>query len=204
MNMDNLRQIVKKKTPIWFMRQAGRYLPEYRKIRKKEKNFLDLCFNSSLAAEISLQPIKRFNFDFIILFSDILVIPFALGQKVEFKESIGPILNKIEFSSADGSSDPGLIAHQSRGTTDDNIGILHLCPSDDSVFGDYVFIHGYNEALGLKILPSTASGTTLTLFGSAPCSIVHCFCHSDATHNWSNLFQSLKKFSSILVDSQTK
>ena len=81
------------------MRQAGRYLPEYRKIRKKEKNFLDLCFNSTLAAEISLQPIKRFNFDFIILFSDILVIPFALGQKVEFKESIGPILNKIEFSS---------------------------------------------------------------------------------------------------------
>ena len=95
--MDNLKQIVKKKTPIWFMRQAGRYLPEYRKIRKKEKNFLDLCFNSTLAAEISLQPIKRFNFDFIILFSDILVIPFALGQKVEFKESIGPILNKIEL-----------------------------------------------------------------------------------------------------------
>lgn len=99
MNMDNLKQILRKKTPIWFMRQAGRYLPEYRKIRKKEKNFLDLCFNSTLAAEISLQPIKRFNFDFIILFSDILVIPFALGQKVEFKESIGPILNKIEFSS---------------------------------------------------------------------------------------------------------
>ena len=99
MNMDNLKQILKKKTPIWFMRQAGRYLPEYRKIRKKEKKFFDLCFNPTLAAEISLQPIKRFDFDFIILFSDILVIPFALGQKVEFKESIGPILNKIEVCS---------------------------------------------------------------------------------------------------------
>ena len=103
--MNNLKQLIKKKTPVWFMRQAGRYLPEYRHIRKKEKNFIDLCFNSSLAAEISLQPIKRFNFDFIILFSDILVIPHALGQKVEFKESIGPILNKIkaanEFSLVD-------------------------------------------------------------------------------------------------------
>ena len=94
--MNNLKQLIKKKTPVWFMRQAGRYLPEYRKIRKKEKNFLDLCFNSNLAAEISLQPIKRFNFDFIILFSDILVVPHALGQKVEFKESVGPILKKIK------------------------------------------------------------------------------------------------------------
>ena len=93
--MDNLKQILNLKTPIWFMRQAGRYLPEYIKLEKKKKISLDLCFNSTLAAEISLQPIKRFNFDFIILFSDILVIPFALGQKVEFKESIGPILNKI-------------------------------------------------------------------------------------------------------------
>ena len=66
--MNNLKNLTKNKTPVWFMRQAGRYLPEYRKIRKKEKNFIDLCFNSELAAEISLQPIRRFNFDFIILF----------------------------------------------------------------------------------------------------------------------------------------
>ena len=64
------------KTPIWFMRQAGRYLPEYREIRTKKKSFLDLCFSPQLASEISLQPIRRFDFDFIILFSDILVIPF--------------------------------------------------------------------------------------------------------------------------------
>ena len=83
------------KTPIWFMRQAGRYLPEYRKIRSLKKNFLDLCLNPSLSAEISLQPIERFDLDFIILFSDILVIPFALGQDVSFMKNHGPILPPI-------------------------------------------------------------------------------------------------------------
>ncbi len=83
------------KVPIWFMRQAGRYLPEYMAIRKKEKNFLNLCLNPSLAAEISLQPIKRFDVDFIILFCDILVIPFCLGQKVSFLKNHGPILDPI-------------------------------------------------------------------------------------------------------------
>ena len=94
--MENLSELLKRKTPIWFMRQAGRYLPEYKKIRKKEKNFLDLCFNSYLAAEISMQPIRRFDFDFIILFCDILVIPYALGKEVDFKEKIGPILEKTK------------------------------------------------------------------------------------------------------------
>ena len=84
-----------KKTKIWLMRQAGRYLPEYQEIRKKEKDFMSLCLNPKLASDISLQPIKRFDFDFIILFSDILVIPYALGQEVKFKENIGPILGNI-------------------------------------------------------------------------------------------------------------
>ena len=84
-------------TPIWFMRQAGRYLPEYRKIRKSRKSFLDLCFSPEVASQISLQPINRFGFDFIILFSDILVMPYCLGQDVKFKEKIGPILKPIEF-----------------------------------------------------------------------------------------------------------
>ena len=78
--------------PIWFMRQAGRYLPEYRLIRKEKSDFLDLCLNPDLASEISMQPIKRFNFDFIILFSDILVVPYALGQKVQFLKNHGPCL----------------------------------------------------------------------------------------------------------------
>ena len=82
--------------PIWFMRQAGRYLPEYRKIRAQKKNFLDLCFSPKLACTISLQPINRFDIDAIILFSDILVIPHALGQNVTFKENIGPILKPVK------------------------------------------------------------------------------------------------------------
>ena len=86
-----------KKKKIWLMRQAGRYLPEYQEIRKKEKDFMDLCFNPKLACDISLQPIKRFGFDFIILFSDILVVPFALGQDVKFKENVGPILGSFDY-----------------------------------------------------------------------------------------------------------
>ena len=86
-----------RKTHVWFMRQAGRYLPEYKAIRQTEKSFLDLCFNPEKASTVSLQPIKRFNFDFIILFSDILVIPHALGQTVDFRENIGPVLKKVNF-----------------------------------------------------------------------------------------------------------
>lgn len=82
--------------PIWLMRQAGRYLPEYRKLRKRAGNFLDLCLTPKLAAEITLQPIKRFDFDAAILFADILLIPRALGQRLEFREKEGPLLEKLE------------------------------------------------------------------------------------------------------------
>ena len=87
------------RTPIWFMRQAGRYLPEYMEIRSKNSDFLKLCFNPDLASEISLQPIRRFDLDFIILFSDILVIPYALGQEVKFLKNHGPHLNRISSKS---------------------------------------------------------------------------------------------------------
>ena len=94
---------------IWFMRQAGRYLPEYRKIRSQNKKFINLCLNSNLSSEITLQPIKRFDLDSAIIFSDILLVPYALGQEVNFIKNKGPILsefnidrflsnNKIEFS----------------------------------------------------------------------------------------------------------
>jgi uroporphyrinogen decarboxylase len=79
--------------PIWLMRQAGRYLPEYRALRQQTESFLDLCFNPKLAAEITLQPVRRFGFDAAILFSDILVVPHALGQRVSFESGEGPRLD---------------------------------------------------------------------------------------------------------------
>ena len=84
-------------TPIWFMRQAGRYLPEFKKIRKKNLNFIKLCLNPDLVNEITLQPLKRFDLDAAIIFSDILMIPYGLGQKVEFKKGFGPILGNINL-----------------------------------------------------------------------------------------------------------
>ena len=83
--------------PIWLMRQAGRYLPEFREIRKENQNFIKLCLNSDLASEITLQPIKRFGFDGAVIFSDILMIPYGLGQKVEFEKNFGPKLGDINL-----------------------------------------------------------------------------------------------------------
>ena len=81
--------------PIWMMRQAGRYLPEYREVRKKAGGFLDLCYSPELAAEVTMQPIRRFGFDAAILFSDILVVPHALGRELTFSEGQGPLLEPI-------------------------------------------------------------------------------------------------------------
>ena len=81
--------------PVWLMRQAGRYLPEYRAVREKAGGFLDLCFNPELAAEVTLQPVKRFGFDAAILFSDILVIPLALGRELWFVDGEGPRLEPM-------------------------------------------------------------------------------------------------------------
>ena len=98
---DTLRDCIEKKktsyTPIWFMRQAGRYLPEFRKIRKKNPNFINLCLNTDLVVDITLQPLNRFDLDAAIIFSDILMIPYGLGQKVEFKKGFGPILEDINL-----------------------------------------------------------------------------------------------------------
>ena len=93
--------IVNKKTtinPIWIMRQAGRYLPEFREIRKENSNFVKLCLNHELSAKITLQPIKRFNLDAAIIFSDILMLPYGLNQKVEFKKDFGPVLGNLDIN----------------------------------------------------------------------------------------------------------
>ena len=84
--------------PIWIMRQAGRYLPEFRKIREKNTDFVKLCLDQDLSTEITLQPLKRFNLDAAIIFSDILMLPYGLGQKVEFKKNFGPILGELDIN----------------------------------------------------------------------------------------------------------
>ncbi|MGE4281007.1 MAG: uroporphyrinogen decarboxylase family protein, partial [Magnetospirillum sp.] len=81
--------------PFWLMRQAGRYLPEYRATRTQAGSFLDLCYNPELAVEVTLQPLRRYGFDAAILFSDILVVPDGLGQQVAFKEGEGPVLTPV-------------------------------------------------------------------------------------------------------------
>lgn len=89
-----IKKSLKNENPIWLMRQAGRYLPEYQKEKEKQKDFIKFCLNTDAATKVTLQPIKRYNFDAAIIFSDILIIPYALGQEVKFKESVGPILGK--------------------------------------------------------------------------------------------------------------
>ena len=83
--------------PIWIMRQAGRYLPEFREIRKKNPDFISLCLNENLSSEITLQPLKRFNLDAAIIFSDILMLPYGLGQKVVFEKNFGPRLGELNL-----------------------------------------------------------------------------------------------------------
>jgi uroporphyrinogen decarboxylase len=96
--------------PVWLMRQAGRYLPEYRAVRAGVKDFVALCTTPALAAEVTLQPIRRYGFDAAILFSDILMLPWALGHGLEFKEGEGPVLPKLRDEAAVAALDPSRVA----------------------------------------------------------------------------------------------
>jgi len=93
------------KNPIWLMRQAGRYLPEFREIRKENQDFIKLCLNENLASEITLQPIKRFGFDGAVIFSDILILPYGVGQKVEFEKGFGPKLGNLDIEKINKTSE---------------------------------------------------------------------------------------------------
>ena len=100
--MNSLKEILKNKKickSVWFMRQAGRYLPEFREIRSQNQDFINLCLNSELSSIITLQPIQRFNLDSAIIFSDILMVPYALNQKVEFLKNYGPKLENFDLES---------------------------------------------------------------------------------------------------------
>jgi len=102
---------IQPRPPMWVMRQAGRYLPEYREIRAKAGNFLQLCYTPELAAEVTLQPLRRFDLDAAILFSDILVIPDALGQEVRFEVGEGPVLNPVDNATI-AAFDPGKVVER--------------------------------------------------------------------------------------------
>ncbi|SDH59473.1 uroporphyrinogen decarboxylase [Roseospirillum parvum] len=108
--------------PVWLMRQAGRYLPEYREVRADTKGFLDLCYTPEKAVEVTLQPLRRYDFDAAILFSDILVIPHALGQTVEFRAGEGPVLAPIRDTAGLDKLNPGQV-------------IDHLAPVFETVRG---------------------------------------------------------------------
>ena len=99
--MSPIDEVIKNKktnvNPIWIMRQAGRYLPEFREIRKANPDFIKLCLNEKLSTEITLQPLIRFDLDAAIIFSDILMLPYGLSQKVEFKKGIGPVLGDLNL-----------------------------------------------------------------------------------------------------------
>ncbi|UXS02686.1 uroporphyrinogen decarboxylase [Agrobacterium tumefaciens] len=99
--------------PVWLMRQAGRYLPEYRETRRQAGSFLDLCYNPELATEVTLQPIRRFGFDAAILFSDILVIPDGLDRNVTFSEGKGPAMDPIDAAGIDKLDARNVLSHLS-------------------------------------------------------------------------------------------
>ncbi len=137
--------------PVWLMRQAGRYLPEYRETRKKAGGFLDLCYTPDLAVEVTLQPIRRYGFDAAILFSDILVIPDALDRDVRFEEGRGPLMTPIDAAGIRRLDGSGLLSHLApvletverlRGTLPPETTLLGFCGAPWTVATYMIAGHG--------------------------------------------------------------
>lgn len=110
--LDVLMRKPAERRPIWLMRQAGRYLPEYRAVREKAGSFLDLCYNPELAAEVTVQPLRRYDLDAAILFSDILVVPHAMGLPLKFEEGEGPVLQTVRSSAEVAALKPVAQSHE--------------------------------------------------------------------------------------------
>ena len=121
--------------PVWLMRQAGRYLPEYRQVRNQAGGFIDLCLNPALAAEVTLQPIRRFGFDAAILFSDILMLPMALGQDLRFAEGEGPLLAPIRDAAGLARLDPGRVERATAPILEAVTRIRAALPSEVALIG---------------------------------------------------------------------
>ncbi len=148
--------------PVWLMRQAGRYLPEYREIRAKSKNFLNMCLTPEIAAEITLQPIRRFQLDAAIIFADILLVPYALGRKLEFREGEGPVLETV--------------------TAPDDLKKLHYNPE---------IIHPVYEALRL-VKPALPSGVTLIGFCGSPWTVACYMVDGNSAHDFAKAKQVMR------------
>src|SRR6201996_5165260 len=121
--------------PIWLMRQAGRYLPEYKALRAQSAHFLDFCFRPELAIEATLQPIRRFDLDAAILFSDILTVPWALGQKVEFLEGEGPKLEPLRSRADLQRLDPGKLIDRLSPVYQTVTGVAKALPAATTLIG---------------------------------------------------------------------
>ena len=158
--------------PVWLMRQAGRYLPEYREVRAKAGSFLDLCYQPELAAEVTLQPIRRFGFDAAILFSDILVIPDGLGQAVSFREGDGPRLDPIRTPAGLRQLDLARVSRHLGPVYEAVTRIRSLLPEDVALMGfagaPNVAKHAPNRAVSNQ--PRTQLKRVNTTFGSRNCS----------------------------------
>ena len=121
--------------PFWLMRQAGRYLPEYRELRRQSRDFLDFCYTPELAIEATLQPIRRFAMDGAILFSDILVVPHALGQPVRFEEGVGPKLEPVRSAADLGRLEPGRAGQRLAPVYEAVRGVRARLPDDVTLIG---------------------------------------------------------------------
>jgi uroporphyrinogen decarboxylase len=151
--------------PVWMMRQAGRYLPEYRAVRARAGSFLELCFNPELAAEVTLQPIRRFGFDAAILFSDILVIPHALGQTVRFVEGEGPRLHPLSDAAALNGvrreADPAILApvyetvRRVKAQLQDDVALIGFCGAPWTVASYMVAGRGTPDQMPAKQLAAS-------------------------------------------------